>query len=265
MRLVGALLPVLALLAAALLGTSHAAALESSPISSPRATVTLVSETDAVAAGTPFRLGLRIRLAQGWHTYWKNPGDAGAAPTLDLTLPPGATAGPIAWPTPRRIAEGPVMSYAYTGEVLLPVTVTPGEGGLAITAHAEWLVCKDICIPEDGPFRLDLPPGLPLPSAQAALFAAADRQMPRPSPWHAQIGPDGRLWVQGRELNPSTVIDAWFIPDTPGSIRDSAAQPLSVRSGGLLLSLTPAQPVQARGRADRRAVGARPHRTADGR
>ena len=64
--------------------------------------------------------------------------------------------------------------------------------------------------------------------------------MPRPSPWHAQIGPDGRLWVQGPELNPSTVIDAWFIPDAPGSIRDSAAQPLSVRSGGFLLSLTPA-------------------------
>jgi len=240
MRLVGGLLLVLTLLAAALLAMDRAAALESAPVSSPRATVTLVSETDAVAPGMPFRLGLRIRLAPGWHTYWKNPGDAGAAPTLDLTLPPGATAGPIAWPTPRRIAEGPVMSYAYTGEVLLPVTVTPGEGGAAITAHAEWLVCKDICIPEEGSFRIDLPPGPPLPSAQAPLFAAADRQTPRPSPWHAQIGPDGRLWVQGREINPSTVIDAWFIPDSPGSIRDSAAQPLSVRSGGLLLSLTPA-------------------------
>jgi thiol:disulfide interchange protein DsbD len=235
MRLVGVVVLVLLLLAA-----NRAAALESAPITSPRATVTLVSETDAVAAGTPFRLGLRIRLAPGWHTYWKNPGDAGTSPTLDLTLPPGATVGPIAWPTPRRIAEGPVMSYAYTGDVLLPVVVTAAAGGAVVTARAEWLVCKDICIPEEGSFRLDLPGGMPVPSAHAALFADADRQMPRPSPWHAQIGADGRLWVQGPELSPATVIDAWFIPDTPGSIRDSAAQPLSVRSGGFLLSLTPA-------------------------
>jgi len=235
MRLVGVVIFMLVLAAA-----NRAVALESAPVISPRATVTLVSDTDAVAPGTPFRVGLRIRLAPGWHTYWKNPGDAGATPTLDLTLPPGATAGPIAWPTPRRIAEGPVMSYAYTGEVLLPAVVTPVADGAAITAHAEWLVCKDICIPEEGLFRLDLPAGTPVPSAQAPLFAEADRQMPRPSPWRAQIGADGRLWVQGPELNPSTVIDAWFIPDTPGSIRDSAAQPLSVRSGGFLLSLTPA-------------------------
>ncbi len=74
----------------------------------------------------PFRVGLHFRLAPGWHTYWRNPGDAGVAPDLSLVLPPGASAGPIAWPTPRRVAEGPVMTYAYTGDVLLPVTVTPG-------------------------------------------------------------------------------------------------------------------------------------------
>src|ERR1700733_6667689 len=78
-----------------------AAALESPPVASKRATVTLVSETDAVASGQPFRVALRIRLADGWHTYWKNPGDAGVPPELTIA---DVTQSPIDWPTPQRVA-----------------------------------------------------------------------------------------------------------------------------------------------------------------
>jgi len=222
-----------------LLWTGTAEALESSPATTSRNTASLVSDTDAIAPGKPFRIGLYIRLAPGWHTYWSNPGDAGVAPSLALTLLPGTTAGPIVWPTPRRIAEGPVMTYAYTGDVLLPVTITPPAAGgpLAIQATARWLVCKQICVPEQATFRLDVPPGTPAPSAQAPLFAAHDRAVPRLSPWQASIALDGGLWVQGPELGPSTVTDAWFIPDQPGEIDDDAAQPLSVRQGGFFLGL----------------------------
>jgi len=228
----------LVLLCLLLLG-GPASALESSPVSSSRDTVALDSDTDAVAPGTPFRVGLHIRLAPGWHTYWRNPGDAGVAPSLALTLPQGATSGPIVWPAPRRIAEGPVMTYAYTGDVLLPVSVTPpaAAGPVAIEAHARWLVCKEICVPEEATFRLTLPPGTPAPSAQAPLFAAHDRVVPRRSPWAASVSRDGALLVQGPELQPATVTDAWFIPDQPGEIDDDAAQPLSVRKGGFVLSL----------------------------
>nr|WP_294504793.1 protein-disulfide reductase DsbD domain-containing protein [uncultured Rhodopila sp.] len=209
-------------------------AMESAPVSSPRAVVTLVSETDAIQPGQPFRIGLNLRMADGWHTYWKNPGDAGAAPELTIA---GGTASPIDWPTPRRVAEGPVMTYAYTGQVLLPVTVTASNG--AIKAHAQWLICKEICVPEEGDFALTLPVGTPGPSPQAELFAAHDRAVPRASPWAAQIAPDGTLFVKGPELRPATVTDAWFIPDQADRILDDAAQPLSVRNGGFTLSLKP--------------------------
>ena len=76
-----------------------AVALESPPATSNRDTVTLVSDTDAVAAGTPFRVGLHLHMAPGWHTYWRNPGDAGVAPELGLCCRREAS-GPIAWPTP---------------------------------------------------------------------------------------------------------------------------------------------------------------------
>ena len=276
------LILILALLTG--LGT-QARALESTPAVSTRATVSLVSDTDAVSPGTPFRIGLRIRLAPGWHTYWRNPGDAGVAPELDLALPNGATAGPIGWPAPQRLAEGPLMTYAYTGEVLLPLTITPApaaaalgtptagtpapsspplqDGGMTIAADARWLVCKQICVPEQAHFTLnlpagnlpagnlpagnlpagklpagDLPAGHAAPSAQAGLFAAADRRIPRASPWTAHIAADGTLWLHGAELNAANVTSAWFIPSVAGTLEDTAAQPLSMGSGGLAGGLT---------------------------
>jgi thiol:disulfide interchange protein DsbD len=231
------------LLAALLLAASPAGALESDAVRSTHATATLVTDTDAAPAGGRFRIALRLRLAPGWHTYWHNPGDAGAAPDFALTLPPGAQAGPIAWPTPRRMTEGGLTTYAYTDDVLLPVTVTlgPAGGPTPIAAHAAWLVCKDICVPEEGDFHLTLPAGPIAPSAQAPLFAQADRLTPRASPWQARIAPNGVLWVGGAELSPATVTDAWFIPDQPGVIQDDAAQPLSVQQGGFTLELRPAK------------------------
>jgi thiol:disulfide interchange protein len=209
-----------------------ARALESAPVASKRAVATLVTDTDAMRPGAPFRVALRLRMADGWHTYWKNPGDAGVPPELTID---GVTQSAIDWPTPRRVAEGSVMTYAYTGEVLLPVTVTASTG--AIKAHAQWLVCKDICVPEEGDFSLTLPIGTPGASAQAGLFATHDRAVPRASPWAARISPDGTLFVQGPELTTATVTDAWFIPDQPARIQDDAAQPLSVRGGGFTLAL----------------------------
>ncbi len=249
------LLLVLLMLAPMVRGM-QASALESVPVSSPRAVASLVTDTDAIRLGTPFRVALRLRLADGWHTYWKNPGDAGVAPDLTLQLPKGSTQSAIGWPTPRRVQEGPVMTYAYTGDVLLPVTVTvpavtvpvgtvpagtvPTGAPVAIRAHAAWLVCKDVCVPEEGDFSLTLPLGIAAASADAPLFLAHDRTVPRASPWTAHIAPDGTLFVQGPELTPVTVTDAWFIPDQPNRIQDDAAQPLSVREGGFTLALKPA-------------------------
>jgi thiol:disulfide interchange protein/DsbC/DsbD-like thiol-disulfide interchange protein len=242
---------LLLMLVLIMIAHAPAHALESAPVSSKRAVATLVTETDAMQPGKPLRVGLRLRMADGWHTYWKNPGDAGVAPELTIE---GGSQSAIDWPTPRRVAEGSVMTYSYTGEVLLPVTLTAATG--AIKAHAQWLVCKDICVPEEGDFSLTLPietgpiktgpietgpVGIAKPSAQAGLFAAHDRAVPRASPWTAAISPNGKLFVQGPELTTDTVMDAWFIPDRSGQIQDDAAQTLSVRTGGFILALKPAK------------------------
>jgi thiol:disulfide interchange protein len=216
-------------------------AAESAAVTSPRMTATLVSESDAVAPGGTIRVGLRLRMAPGWHTYWRNPGDAGVAPDLAFTLPAGAKAGSIAWPAPERQAEGPLTIIGYTGEVLLPVTLTaPASGGpLPVQVHASWLVCANICVPEQGDFRLDLAAGKPTPSSQAPLFTAADARMPRPSPWSARIASDGVLTVAGQGISPASIKSAWVAPEDWGVVEPSAAQDLSVRDGSFTLALKP--------------------------
>jgi thiol:disulfide interchange protein DsbD len=208
----------------------------------------LVAETDAVAPGQPFRVGLRLRLAPGWHTYWKNAGDAGAAPEIALALPAGAEAGPVEWPAPERIAYGPLANFGYTGEVLLPLAVTPPAdlapgGRFSVEADASWLVCEQLCVPEEGRFRLDLPVAAASPRpdpALAPLFAAAEAARPRPSPWPARaaLGDGaGSLSLADGGFSAATVRDAFFFPETGGLIDNAAPQPLSFRDGGLVLRL----------------------------
>ena len=252
--------PLLLLLTLALLPFAPSGAAESAAVRSPRAVATLVAEASAVAPGQPFRLGLRLRLAPGWHTYWKNAGDAGAAPEVALALPEGAAAGPVEWPAPERIAYGPLVNFGYTGEVLLPLAVTPPAdlapgGRFAVEAEATWLVCEQLCVPEEGRFRLDLPvadAARPDP-ALAPPFAAAEAARPRPSPWPARAalgGGAGSVALAGGGFSAATVRGAFFFPEAGGLIDNAAPQPLSFRGGDLVLRLArpegaPAAPVLA--------------------
>ena len=213
-------------------------------VTTPHATVTLASETAAVEPGKPFRLGLHFKLAKGWHIYWTNPGAAGEPPELDLTLPEGAKASDIAWPTPERVRQSDeVMSYAYLDEVLLPLTVTPPAGVslFPIKAKASWLICEKICVPEQGDLKLDLPVGPASPSAEAPLFAAADARIPKPSSDAATMSGDGVLTETGSDLSPEAVREAWFLPASWGAIDDLAPQTLNVAPGKLSLALKPGQ------------------------
>lgn len=236
------------LLAAALmllgLAAPAAQAMESSVVASPRAQASLISDSDSFTPGQPLRVALRLRMAEGWYTYWRNPGDAGAAAELDFALPDGATAGPIVWPTPARHATGPVMSYGYAGEVVLPATITLSPtlaaDPLVVQVHASWLVCERICVPEDGDFTLTLPAGTASPAPEAKLFAAADAATPHPAPWPAAISPEGVLSLRMPGLDASQLREAWFAPFAWGQVEHSAPQALSVTADGLNLALRPA-------------------------
>jgi thiol:disulfide interchange protein len=135
-----------------------------------------------LAAGKTAWLGLSIEHAPHWHTYWKNPGDSGLPTSLTWQLPPGATAGEIAWPTPQRLPVGPLVNYGYEDKLLLPVplTIAPDFKGdaLDIKLTAQWLVCKDVCIPQQGEFALRVPVAAST-AGHAARFNAAWAAQPK--------------------------------------------------------------------------------------
>jgi len=139
---------------------------------------------EGVAPGKPVWLGLQIEHQPQWHTYWKNPGDSGLPTTLTWQLPAGVTAGDIAWPTPKRLPVGPLMNYGYEGRVLLPVAiaVSPAFNGnaLDVKLSAQWLVCKDVCIPQQGEFALSIPAQAST-AANRAAFDAAQAARPQPA------------------------------------------------------------------------------------
>ncbi len=132
--------------------------------------------------GQPVWLGLAIEHAPHWHTYWKNPGDSGLPTTLNWQLPAGVAAGDIAWPTPTRLPVGPLVNYGYEGKLLLPVPLTlPADfksDALNIKLSAQWLVCKDVCIPQQGEFALRLPAQAST-AGHAAAFAATWAAQPK--------------------------------------------------------------------------------------
>jgi thiol:disulfide interchange protein DsbD len=237
-----------ALLALGLLTIGPAGAVESEAVRSPRAVATLVADSAAVAPGGTFWAGLRLRLAPGWHTYWRNAGDAGAPAELTLTLPDQATRGDIAWPAPQRIEYGPLVNFGYTGEILLPVelrvpaSARPGET-FAIGAEATWLVCAEVCIPEEGRFSLNLPvaAGTVASPVTVPLFEAMAPRRARPAPWSVAAGATGRLaslTLAGPGLAPGLVQHAFFFPHAEGWLDNTAPQPMSWRGDSLTLGLT---------------------------
>ncbi len=223
---------LLAGISACLLLPLFGRAAESVAVPSSRVTATLVTDTDTIQPGKPFHAGLRLQLAKTWHTYWKNPGDAGVAPELAWDLPPGTAASPITWPAPTRVAEGDLTTFAYQGDVLLPVTLTPGTAPLDLKAHASWLVCRDLCVPEEGDFTLHLEAGAAAPSAQAGLFVAAAARTPRPASFQATVAPDGTLRLSGTGL-PQAVTSAEFFPAAEGQTETAGVQVPSGSDGGL--------------------------------
>ncbi len=144
--------------------------------------VELVSEIVAIVPGKPFWVGLRMRHDAHWHTYWRNPGDAGTPTTLAWTLPSGFRAGEIEWPFPERLQRGPLASFGYQGEVLLPVLIFPPReltGKITLAVDARWLECNDICIPRQARLALALPGGArtPVRGPQAAAFTLARERL----------------------------------------------------------------------------------------
>ena len=208
----------------------------------------LVSETNAIVPGHSVWVALELDIRDGWHTYWRNPGDSGQATSLAWGLPRGFTAGEIVWTTPHRFELPPLVNYGYAKHAVHLVEVTaPKDLKLGRTvllqAKASWLVCSDVCVPEDANLQLNLPVSATAAAdpADAALFAAARSDLPTPEPASSSARlQNGQLVITlGKMWGPalSQIESLAFYPYDEGSIEYGAPQALTRSNGTLELAV----------------------------
>lgn len=182
----------------------------------------LVAETTAAVPGRQLTLGLLLEHDPHWHTYWRNAGDSGLATELNLTLPDGVVAEPIAWPHPQRFEISGIINYGYSARRLLPVTITiPADYAattLPVRAKASWLICEVECIPGKAEYAFELPV-----AAKADVdprwrddFADARADLPRASTATLAVVEEGNaiaVTLRGPDAASSPAQWQWF-PET---------------------------------------------------
>ena len=214
----------------------------------PRVQAKLIAESGEVAPGGAVTVALEESIKPGWHTYWSNPGEAGLPTEIKWSFPPGWKAGAIAWPYPKRLPVGPLMQYGYEGKVWLLTTITaprdakPGDS-VTLNAAADWLVCKEVCIPEDVTLNLPLTVSAQPIAPYATVeddFAAARAKIPAPSPWPVSFhaGDTLDLFVASPSLSKMQLSDVSFFPSDEGVVADMAPQQRGAADDGLVLRLT---------------------------
>jgi thiol:disulfide interchange protein DsbD len=251
---IGAMRALLAALAGVFLLTAAPASAQ--PVDTGHLKAELVAQDSAVAPGSTIYVALRQEIDEGWHTYWRNPGDSGEPTKLAWTLPAGWQAGEIVWATPSRLPFGPLTNYGYSGEVLLPVAIQVPAGaapGSSVTlrAKANFLVCEKICIPEEADLSLTVrvDDGAPTPDARwGAPIAKALADAPKPAGLAAgyrQQGETLELAVTGTPLKGLDLSGAYFFPFE--GVWIDHARPQGVEQGpeGLTLSITPGYAFEA--------------------
>ncbi len=151
----------------------------------------LITVSTDYAEGVPgesITLVWRFSMAENWHLYATNRNDSGFAPTVDLELPAGWTAGGLHWPPAvRYLSEGDILDHVYHEElVLLQKVGVPANAPLgsvvALTGQVEWLACKTSCVPGKDTVSIKIPLAEHHDGPPSAASTAALAKMPVPLP-----------------------------------------------------------------------------------
>ncbi len=121
----------------------------------------IIADTTAMQPGKPFKLGVELTMKSGWHTYYKESGDAGMPTKLTWHLPPGFTAGPVLWEKPEKFNDSGIVTYGYKDRTMVGATITPPANFTGdkteISCDVKWLSCAEICVPGGTTVSISLP------------------------------------------------------------------------------------------------------------
>jgi DsbC/DsbD-like thiol-disulfide interchange protein len=140
--------------------------------------IRLIAAAPSQSAGATLRGGMEIRLAPGWSTYWRYPGDAGVPPRFDFSGSQNAADVTVLWPAPKVLSEAESRSIGYVDDVVLPLRVAPRDPGkpVVLVLKADYAVCGQLCIPATGASTLTLPVNT---STHEAALLRSEAQVPK--------------------------------------------------------------------------------------
>ncbi|MDP6706805.1 MAG: protein-disulfide reductase DsbD family protein [Alphaproteobacteria bacterium] len=164
-------------------GVTAAEAAEATPWTGlPETEARLLAASSAVGTDARLTLGIEIRLAEGWKTYWRSPGDAGSPPRLDWGGSRNLASARMLWPAPKRFTAFDIDTFGYGDEVIFPILLTPETPGRALTVklRVDYQVCKHICIPVTAELALELPAGPARETAHTAAIQRFRQAVPKP-------------------------------------------------------------------------------------
>lgn len=136
------------------------------------------------------RGGVEMRLAPGWKTYWRHPGDSGIPPHFDFAKSENVKSVQVAWPAPVRMSDAGGVIIGYRDNVLFPLTIEPKDTGKPVTLRLalDYAICEKVCIPVHAKAELKIKAG----GTAAPAIVAAEKSVPRPVP----LGADAALSVK---------------------------------------------------------------------
>jgi suppressor for copper-sensitivity B len=170
----------------------------------------LVSAVAGMGDAAVVTLGLEVDLADHWKIYWRSPGDAGYPPEMDWTGSVNLAEAPFEWPVPTRFSVLGIETTGYQGKVILPIAARPEQPGnpLIVNATVDYLICSEICVPDQGTFALMIPPGPANPSAFSQDIARARAQVPG-------MGTSHGITVDEAVLEPGGMVRVAVTADPP--------------------------------------------------
>ncbi len=110
------------------------------------------------------RIGVLLKIEEGWHTYWQNSGEAALATKISWQIPEGWKVDNLNWPLPTKFIEKDGrVTYGYKHEVLLwanlfaPDVIPNETQKIKLSTRIRLLVCKDICVPGEQLVEMEIP------------------------------------------------------------------------------------------------------------
>ena len=156
-----------------------------------RAGVRIVSGGTKAADGPPMlRAGVEIRLAPGWKTYWRYPGDSGVPPHFDFAKSENVKSVQLSWPAPERFAEADGIIIGYRNNVLFPLSIEPKDAARPVVLRVtlDYAICEKVCIPVQAKGELTIKGG----ATAGSDIAKAEKTVPRAQ----ALGADAKLSVK---------------------------------------------------------------------